>query len=522
LNITVEGIQTDLFAPGVLVQTANSIVVGQNFVGNLDDFQIFDLSRPHLLEFADGSQSAQITLDATGRATIQVNSVGNLRTNCPKEWIVEAKAYYQNILDNPKSSKLAVVTAKLAWHTVNITQGALIGDADGLDGVAADVAASFVIYGDVRDLVLIGPKVWFGFGDTADKLALAFAGLGILTTLYPPADPFVALAKSACKAVAGTRLASGIAEICKKIFKEARSVDSIKNLISRYTPFFTRINDAEYRDIVGDIFYEGAAGQTGWADKLATFQYLYRDRGATAIKRLSARYGSESNFNDILRKYVDSMVRISDKTAELGIQLTDDAMEGIGVMIRHRGEARFAEQAVDHIVADASSTQIAGNAVENMFKWIKHYEADTKVTGLEKLLKQVGNTANGTKGSYNTIQYAFERVPKIKSFEFKTKGNRGFDIETTDGTLIELKNYGGLSSSSRSTINKQFEAYLEWADDIEISPEKFRYVIRGSRESFGDDANKLVEAMLKKVKDLGFEGEFTADNIIFWAASKPY
>ena len=60
--------------------------------------------------------------------------------------------------------------------------GALTGKVDSFESLAGSVSGDLVVYGDVRDIVKE-----IVFEDDPDDLIVLLSGLGVLTTIFPPA-----------------------------------------------------------------------------------------------------------------------------------------------------------------------------------------------------------------------------------------------------------------------------------------------------------------------------------------------
>ena len=87
-------------------------------------------------------------------------------------------------------------------------KGFLFSDIDGFDALAGAVVADLLVYGDIRDIV----KEGFVEKD-GDKFVLAMSGLGLATTMFPPADSSVSLLKILQKT-------NSISEPLKKVFSK--------------------------------------------------------------------------------------------------------------------------------------------------------------------------------------------------------------------------------------------------------------------------------------------------------------
>jgi hypothetical protein len=400
--VRVDGVETSAPASGSMQHGETPIVCGEGFKGNLDDLKIFDLSRPGLLGFGNGLDSIQVTLDENGKGYVEIKSKGNLRLNCPQQWMVEAKAFYEGVINDPSSSKIAVMSAKALWHVVNIAQGAVLGEGEGAEAVAADIAASLVIYGDLRDLVLLAPKFYFGFADVSDEVILTFAGLGVVATVYPPLDAFAAAGKAGAKLLKGsTKLLKGLVNVGEELLN-AKSIDVGLELAKIYGPFLKKIaENPEYLQTAKRIFGDGV--EDGIIDKpLEKLVYFEKDFGGTSAdlialeKKLSNV--SEINLDSVLRQTIDA----ADRLRKAGIQLTPQAAEGVAILMAHARKLNkkvFIGDAnrIDRILRSIPDGPKKAVIVEEFFSLIK-WAHESGYTGVRSVISVATNFDNSVKG----------------------------------------------------------------------------------------------------------------------------
>lgn len=562
MTLTVDDVETTLSVTGAIVYDIHPVLVGEGFAGNIDNLQIIDLARSPLVTFEGGAEEMEIVLDALGRASAPMHSTGALRTNSPNEYFVRAKANLKNISGDPAKGRLSVISAKLAWYMVNVTQGAVIGDVEGLSGAAGDIAASFVLYGDLRDIALIGPKLLFGKTDTSDKLVVIFAGVGILSTIYPPADPFVATFKVAAKLAKGSSLAPALAKIGEKILA-SRSAQAVRDNIDKCYPLLIRITtDLEYLNIIKNAFRKSTSGAdevVEWIEKLAWFERKYGDEGADLLKNTREKYahcirqvrsrssGScDFSVEHIQEALVEATHKIEAVLKKNGLpSLSSEAMEGVRTLVGYIGDAKKAEDIARILVKNADNPETKEIVVNNLFSWIEKLEKANVANGIlnvEGFIKQLGESRKvGTSqvkrskviGQYHTVDYAINKVglDEVKGFEQRIEVimmdgktyKRDMDIITTKDHYIECKNYApklpeypeDYEKSLKKELRKQLKRTLNDRIVKRKSLATVRYVFRGQIPKYAQEAlleeSKMV---LEKARKSGLTiiGDFNIEN----------
>jgi hypothetical protein len=121
-------------------------------------------------------------------------------------------------------------------------KGFLVGEEESAAGIAGDVIASFLVWGDLRDFFRELVKGILP-GQKADWVVFGFATLGLATTLYPPADPFVAIAKVVVKVcrrlgAVGKRLAKilvrqGISAVQRALNGDLSMMNALKEFLEK-------------------------------------------------------------------------------------------------------------------------------------------------------------------------------------------------------------------------------------------------------------------------------------------------
>ncbi|WP_456333322.1 hypothetical protein [Fervidibacter sacchari] len=176
----------------------------------------------------DVQQIPELILDSQGQGEVLIVSKGNLTSDPYSPFYATPPWFEIEITDlqfQPMVGILSqgtsaservkvqgrVVPKRLFTSVYAFVKGFLVGEEESAAGLAGDVVASFLVWGDLRDFFKELVKGILP-GQRADWVVFGFATLGLATTLYPPADPFVAIAKVVIKVcrklgVAGRRLA---------------------------------------------------------------------------------------------------------------------------------------------------------------------------------------------------------------------------------------------------------------------------------------------------------------------------
>jgi hypothetical protein len=135
-----------------------------------------------------------------------------------------------------------VVPKRLFTSLCAFVKGFLVGEEESAAGIAGDVIASFLVWGDLRDFFKELVKGILP-GQKADWVVFGFATLGLATTLYPPADPFVAIAKVVVKVcrrlgAVGKRLAEilvrqGISAVQRALNGDLSMMNALKEFLEK-------------------------------------------------------------------------------------------------------------------------------------------------------------------------------------------------------------------------------------------------------------------------------------------------
>jgi hypothetical protein len=112
----------------------------------------------------------------------------------------------------------------------------ITGEVNSFDELAGASVADFFIYGDIRDV-----SKELIFKESADPFILTLSSIGLLTTVFPPADPLVSILKSAQKSKSLPKALIGqLSQILKPLSKNLKNVSAteLKNIIKSLLPIY--------------------------------------------------------------------------------------------------------------------------------------------------------------------------------------------------------------------------------------------------------------------------------------------
>ncbi|MCX6907863.1 MAG: hypothetical protein NTY01_07465 [Verrucomicrobia bacterium] len=203
--------------------------------------------------------------------------------------------------------------------------GFATGKVKSFESLAGSTVGDLFVWGDLRDL---GRELVFE-KDT-DEFVVALAGIGVLTTFYPPADPPVSILKAARKTKAvGEPLARQMTKICKVIIDTPGETAKVEKLKDNVMPFWELSRQTrtwtEYKTLLRHadsvdqikVLTRMAAHSPGNSKKLTQILSIAGKQGADEAKRcidLMMQYGQKGmdSFYAALRKGPRGMRFIAD------------------------------------------------------------------------------------------------------------------------------------------------------------------------------------------------------------------
>jgi Holliday junction resolvase-like predicted endonuclease len=355
-----------------------------------------------------------------------------------------------------------VVPKRLFTSLCAFVKGFLVGEEESAAGIAGDVIASFLVWGDLRDFFKELVKGILP-GQKADWVVFGFATLGLATTLYPPADPFVAIAKVVVK-------------VCRRLGAVGKRLAEI--LVRQGT-------SAVQRALNGDLsmmnalkeFLEKVVGRPPIQDQIER------------IKRLASLVKSHKSFacGDWLKIgkdiTADQLQRLQKTVAELvGAKVIDRSLEGLLTECLSKLGKEVKEEIAD--LADNVRKEVMKGMARALGKgvapeWMatalnrtdifsanytrRHFLEDLSkvadVEGIDRLFSPTtmrgsspglaSSYVHHAEGALFELQAAAQYVDDGKSIlklREKIRGDDEVDIILTDGTFVEVQ-LGDVSSN---------------------------------------------------------------------------
>ena len=207
LYVSVGKLDTSIPAAAETTHGTAPVIVGESFVGMLDEVRLFDLSKQPLSTFANGQQSISFTADASGVFETQIVSTGALTREVqglrsgqtPDAGGTLTEESYGHVFTTAEASwedsaetaetDFEYVGAKLMGTFAKLGRGLFVGSGGGGD---IDLA---VLAGDMLGSILLAPvtivrdvfnaldRVIALKGNTADGLDLALAVVNVAAVL---------------------------------------------------------------------------------------------------------------------------------------------------------------------------------------------------------------------------------------------------------------------------------------------------------------------------------------------------
>jgi len=508
---------------GPIVNSYNDLVVGGGFEGHIDNLKIFNYNKAPMAMLGDGGDRIELIANENGEIQTTARSLGNLRTASPLEAIVESRAYWrraQNDIVELDTNKgfITFMTYGIASELTNLAAQVIWDEGEGGEAIVYEFAASTFVVGDVRDILKYGIEWRFGYADAAEKLTFSLATVGILTTVTPIADLAVAALKILVKKAVDTPAAQLIVMLIATIVDEAKI--GVFLTLEKYSDLLQALAKSDMTD---ELFQRALLRNVIDLDVLNNFRNSYGDGYEAIIGRLYTKFGTEFA-DDIADQKVRELLKgLTEVNAKLGVDLSEDAIDGIVGLLRIDGvdSARIA-----NLTKWADSVEL-----ENALKAVKGIDELTvkpdNYIGLFKTLATKGKDPDpitGRGGSQNNFRGAlnvitdvgstrFGGVGNIVAFEFEApvilsglteQINRRIDVvRRNPDRRIEYKawessggasSYGGPHGSTGSVAAWELVRDILYRGD----PTTFEWVIRGA------DVNDVRDKMLQTLGDLPY------------------
>ena len=235
VELSIDGNRIEATLFDARTSLAAPVVVGDGLLGNVDNLVFTDHT-------ADGAEAVALfglagddtlTLDASGYGVFEVDAggMGALYTAAGGEdsrvRSVDVTLESQTTPGRVASTKVQTTEISIfgrVWYTA---KGFVVGASPGDPVVAhgADIAASLIIWGDVRDLLVETGKLWPG-GEGPDGWKVSFALAGLAAEVPgggEPPDFFIGLAKQAAKVMPNGPMRDALIEVMLDMISELKS-----------------------------------------------------------------------------------------------------------------------------------------------------------------------------------------------------------------------------------------------------------------------------------------------------------
>ena len=432
LRLRVDEAETHVAVTGAVITAMGPLTIGEGYQGNLDDIQVFDLTRPRLLAFEGGANSATVTLDAAGRAQIRVESLGNLRTSSPNSWTTQLTATLRAEFGSVTTTFIGAASLEAWVGIVELAGGFIEGDPDSAAGYAGDIVASILVWGDIRDVGIAIYRHWKNTATTGDYIVLVVTLISLLAILIPPAKVFTAAAKAGAKLidtlppslqrVIGLLLKDVIAPLLSKgklVFAKA------KTQLLRLVKFL-----AELKNFIGSL--RKLQGVLRDAERLRFLIRLADDSGD--LVGMINRFGKlvdtlpydEARKTRYVGELLDLLAHQADEAVELGLGIakpwSDEALSGAVRFMhltadagRQTGDLGRAKRIAEIGLEGLRVGDFHDDVAEEFFKFVG--KLPDPCPGCDELVgKGIGLRGNGfnLQGAYGAVRLLSD-VPDMKT-----------------------------------------------------------------------------------------------------------
>jgi hypothetical protein len=540
-------------SPGPADASDEPLLLGSSLVGSLDEVVLYDLSRPKLLTFADGSDLTSVTLDENGDATLPVMATGALTSSTPaafglmaaaqgdqapkgsERWDQFAQALRSGVLQvyeapdlsaqtQTEKSEAALILEALTETTNECADAIASGENETWGQTACDFFAGLIPgvggYQTGRDSYKTANNFIDGKQGIFDYLNAAFMLIKVGAAAFPGARSVLTGITSAANVVDSPVVRKFAAEEAldqlQKQFADASTNPKLKTLFAALSDvnhaahvsaveLTTKLKDNKklLRGLSNALEGMDGAAAKAFTDSLAD---IGRTRGDEVMKKVTQTFGVvdrrfAKEIADLPRLPADPAKM---KAAMEGMATFFTVAPGVFPGTAVRRARRMWVHVKNGVGADtAKQTEV----FENLLTMIGE-GAKKNIQDFDKFVKKgPGTISTSTAGFYHALQFVVRGAPelgkKVVRVEARYVGSeRYIDAVLETGERIELKNI--LSNSielsevfSRQLIKDLDEAVEEAARlgaPLAQVLERFWYVVR-------IDDNKLaaIAANIRKV-----------------------
>jgi hypothetical protein len=510
LQVSVDGSNVTEPYNGQILHTENKIVVGKEFIGNLDNLKIFDLDRLGLLTLQSNNSQMVIVLDVNGEATVAIQSLGALRLNCPQygNVIVEVGELKEDgSVEEHASIFIPVISIQHLAHFLifrkNFNDSVLLKEgAWGPGAVVGDIVAGVLVYGDIAEINKLHPKMMASTATVMEKITYFLAWTGVVTSVNPVVDTAAASVKSLAKSgklVLSEKLAKQVLGFSDElaIAFEKGSWDALADLTDEGGELLQKMaSNDEMFEVVEGVATATRKGVDEVDGDLLKAIYKHENvYGATSVNITTLKTKLSNiggiDVDKVLKNILIAVDEISIKLTKRNIKLSPDAVEGIAQIMVHTGDVKTgllerlflgapkkAQNVVDVILKEGTDDVLNGRIIENVFKNVNEL-GGRNIPGFGEFIRDFTRGDNAVKGGYHTLEYLSQKVGfnKIERFEVRTGlGGRRVDVQA-GGRWYEFKNVES-TSLDKHTQDQFFDALLVLKEAGETTPDKLVMVFR--------------------------------------------
>jgi hypothetical protein len=504
---------SSVIATGSPAGGAADLTIGSGFVGNIDNVSVQRLSAgSSYLEIDGVDVNHRITLDANGEAVLVIRSTGNQQTPLMRHTIRAAPVADAKSDTLKTSPSLACLFSDIFsleepshyGHFVNLFDGFVTGQGEGFAGLAGDVVAGVLIWGDLRDCAVQGVRALHP-NKEADWAVFGFAAGGLLLELAPGAG------------------------------------DTVDSVLAAVKGTIRRLPDGPMRDIVAEIplhlalraHREGWESVANYADELwQFFDYLFKDLTPAQVQRWAEFIRSSDQFEIALRvfretcggskSYVkgrpcfDWFERVSeefpavggrflevfdglDESVRLMVRESEDASRGLARLLDHKVDSDLIEEALICSQAYDGSLYTPAKLLEDANKLVEK-SPELPPSHITQQLKEISESVPTHYHGYTLEFRAATHITDVL-------GDRIIDLKGYDGVGLDCigqefayqvkRSASALVGPPEFEDLKKTEAYLRYGmDQAEEIGKQYRLALpEGVKGQFSDEAKSLLQEL---------------------------
>jgi hypothetical protein len=441
LTLSVDGKETSADVSGSIEIRAGPVAFGEDFAGDLDDVRLYDLTRPRLLAFEDGSFTTTTTIGPDGTATVKVKALGNLRTHSPnwhrdeiRHWIVDNVFPY---IDFQQQWTLQMA--------MDFTDGFVTGEVDSPTHFVGDLISNILLYGDVRDGIIHGYKIGEGNGEFTDYFIVAISIIDLLLHITAVGELISGPIKTAFKAKWVKLAEMGDKAAVKLMGREALEAlgeflkankTRLLNFV-KWSEIILTVDIPALHTVSGGLFKNPQrvkdiirlSVKVGDARIVRSLALIHDSvAGAEAVK--AAHIG---DLLDLLAHHVDEAAKAGLPEAAV---LSEDALKGASRLIQETGDPAKSKDIVSSALLGQKNSGWHAGVAEEYFRYVQCVPG--KTPGFSTFLSKVTGPL-GLKGAYAVMRLYCE-APELA----------GKDIETiADAVLYQGKSKEGIDLITR-------------------------------------------------------------------------